>query len=210
MLLRAGAHQHFSGALKRLAAFCADRRGVAAIEFAFIAPVLLVMYFVTMEVSQAIETSKKVGRVGSMVADLVAQQPQTVSAGDIDKIMQIAETTLAPYNRSSPSIVVTGIQLSDDATPKVVVEWSRKMAGGAYSAAAASKTTTTVPPTLMLPGTFLVRVESRLDYKPMIVWAAGDKKALGLTSAFDSINMAETYYLRPRLSSTIACTGCYD
>ena len=39
--------------------FCSDRRGVAAIEFAFIVPVLLIMYFVTMEASQAIETARR-------------------------------------------------------------------------------------------------------------------------------------------------------
>ncbi|TIV71910.1 MAG: pilus assembly protein, partial [Mesorhizobium sp.] len=67
---------------------CRDRRGVAAIEFAFIVPVLLIMYFITMEASQAIETSKKVSRIGSMVADLVTQQ-QTVVKANLDAIMKI-------------------------------------------------------------------------------------------------------------------------
>ncbi|WP_342214186.1 TadE/TadG family type IV pilus assembly protein [Aminobacter anthyllidis] len=58
-------------------ALIGDKRGVAAIEFAIIAPLLLSLYFVTMEVSQGIETNKKVSRVGSMVADLVTQQ-QTI------------------------------------------------------------------------------------------------------------------------------------
>ena len=56
---------------------CCDRRGVAAVEFALIAPLLLSMYFVTMEVSQGIEANKKVGRVGSIVADLVTQQQRS-------------------------------------------------------------------------------------------------------------------------------------
>ena len=76
-MYRAGAHQGISGVWARAMRFCSDRRGVAAIEFAFIVPVLLIMYFVTMEASQAIETSKKVSRIGSMVADLITQQ-QTI------------------------------------------------------------------------------------------------------------------------------------
>ena len=99
-MYRAGAHQGFSAIWARAMRFCSDRRGVAAIEFAFIVPVLLIMYFVTMEASQAIETSKKVSRVGSMVADLITQQ-QTIVAADIDAIMKIGTSTLQPYDRSN-------------------------------------------------------------------------------------------------------------
>ncbi|RWH75329.1 MAG: pilus assembly protein [Mesorhizobium sp.] len=187
--------------------FCCDRRGVAAVEFAFIVPVLLIMYFMTMEASQAIETSKKVSRIGSMVADLVTQQ-QTITAADLDAIMQIGNSTLQPYNRSTPEIIITAIQVTDEATPKVVVVWSRKMVGGAFSAGAAKNSITTVAPTLEIKGTFLIRVESNLAYQPIITWSADSEKRLGLSSAFDSISMGETYYLRPRRSPTIPCSTC--
>ncbi|TIV67834.1 MAG: pilus assembly protein, partial [Mesorhizobium sp.] len=90
-----GAHPGISAILAKVARFCRDRRGVAAIEFAFIVPVLLIMYFITMEASQAIETSKKVSRIGSMVADLVTQQP-SVKTADLDAIMKIGTSTLQP------------------------------------------------------------------------------------------------------------------
>ena len=79
---------------------------MAAVEFALIAPLLLSMYFVTMEVAQGIEANKKVGRVGSMVADLVTQQSE-LTPDQLKAIMQIGESILQPYNRSSPKIVVT-------------------------------------------------------------------------------------------------------
>ena len=104
-----------------------DRRGVAAVEFALIVPLLLAMYFVTMEVAQAIETSKKVSRVGNMVADLVAQQPKISSLEELEAIMSIGEATLQPYNRSKPSIVITAIEVTNDATPKIQVVWSHKL-----------------------------------------------------------------------------------
>ncbi|MBE0692234.1 MAG: pilus assembly protein, partial [Aquamicrobium sp.] len=75
-------------AIRKLGGVIADRRGVAAIEFAFIAPLLLMLYFVTMEVAQGIETNKKVSRVGSMVADLVTQQSREISTSDLDPIMR--------------------------------------------------------------------------------------------------------------------------
>ncbi|CAM5514591.1 Flp pilus assembly protein TadG [Aquamicrobium terrae] len=194
--------------LPALAGFRADRRGVAAIEFAFIAPVLLIMYFMTMEISQGIETSKKISRVGSMVADLIAQQGKTVTKGDVDNIMKIAQSTLMPYNRSSPTIIVTGIQMSGDTPPKPVITWSRKVVGDVYSGDAEPNTVTTVPAGLATPNTFLVRVESKLDYRPVVTWAAGDKKLLGLTSAFDNLPMSEAYYLRPRITQAMECPDC--
>jgi Flp pilus assembly protein TadG len=184
-----------------------DRRGVAAVEFAFIAPVLLCLYFMTMEIAQGIETNKKVGRVASMVADLITQQ-QNINKNDIDAIMQIGEATLQPYNRSEPTIIVTGIDISDDPTPIVTVEWSRKLVNGVAMQDQPAGNATTVPSDLKIPGTFLVRVEADLDYRPMIAWAADSKQTLGLMSAFDNINMAERYYLRPRMSNSIPCNDC--
>lgn len=204
-------HGMFFGTLARLKAGIArlahDRRGVAAIEFAFIAPVLLSLYFVTMEVAQGIETNKKIGRLASMVADLVTQQ-QSITKAEVDAVMQIGEATLQPYNRTVPKIVVTGIQITDESTPKVLVAWSRKMANGAFSTDAGAGTVTTVPDKLKIKGTFLVRVEAHLDYRPVITWTASQKQATGLTAAFDNIAMRETYYLRPRMSTEIGCTDC--
>ncbi|MBM2710969.1 pilus assembly protein [Mesorhizobium caraganae] len=207
-MYRAGAHQGFSSIWARAMRFCSDRRGVAAIEFAFIVPVLLVMYFVTMEASQAIETSKKVSRIGSMVADLITQQ-QTIMAADIDAIMKIGTSTLQPYNRSTPNIIVTAIQMTDEASPTAEVVWSRKVVNGTYSADAKKDDPTTVPATLRIRNTFLIRVESQLGYQPIIAWDADNAKRVGLTSSFFStINMGETYYLRPRRSTTIPCGNC--
>jgi len=191
----------------RIRGLAADRRGVAAVEFAVIAPLLLSMYFVTMEVSQGIETNKKVGRVGSMVADLVTQQ-QEVTKADLDAIMQIGESTLQPYNRSKPKIVITGIQVSTDTTPQAKVVWWRKLESGVTSGAAPINQTTTIPTTLLVAGSFLIRVESHLSYRPVVTWAAADKEPLGLTAAFDGIDMKETYYLRPRMSPQVKCLNC--
>jgi Flp pilus assembly protein TadG len=186
-------------------AFRRNCKGIAAIEFALIAPLLLAMYFVTMEVSQAIETSKKVGRVGNMVADLVTQQKQ-VDTNTLDDIMKIASTTLMPYNRSRPTVTVTAIDISGT---QATVAWSRKLVNGATSAGAAQNSTVTVPASYNVPGNFLIRVDVQLGYRPVITWTAGGKQTLGLTAAFDSINMSETYYYYPRfVQQKIECSNC--
>ncbi|CAG0988653.1 MAG: pilus assembly protein [Rhizobiaceae bacterium] len=191
----------------RLRSLVADRRGVAALEFALIAPLLLSMYFLTMEVGQGIEANKKVGRAASMVADLVTQQ-QTTTKAELNAILDIGSALLQPYNRSKPTIIITAIEVTDETTPKVKVVWSRKMVNGAYSVDQAAGTITTIPDTLKIKGSFLVRVQTSLNYYPVITWAAGDKGTLGLTAAFDKLEMNETYYLRPRMTQSIACSDC--
>ena len=165
--MRAGAQ--FQDKARR---FARDRSGVAALEFALIAPLLLALYFVTMEVAQAIEVNKKVGRVGSMIADLVAQMPE-IPKSELEGIMRIGEATLQPYNRSQPSITVTAIEVTDEATPKVQVVWSRKLIDGTFSAGPAKEAAITdLPPALKIKGSFLIRAESSLAYEPVITWAA--------------------------------------
>jgi Flp pilus assembly protein TadG len=202
--MSAGAGAQLGNRVKQL---LHDRSGVAALEFALIVPLLLCLYFVTMEVAQAIETNKRVGRVGSMVADLVTQQ-QTMSKDELEAIMRIGEATLQPYNRSQPDITITAIEVVDESTAKVV--WSRKLVEGTPEVGdAKDKPVTDLPSTLKITGSFLIRAESSLEYKPIITWVASAKSTLGLASAFDGISMKETYYLRPRMSTTIPCDNCY-
>ena len=143
-----------------------------------------------------------------MVADLVTQQPTIVKA-DLDAIMKIGTSTIQPYNRSTPNITITAIQVTTDTPPKVLVVWSRKVDTGVYSAAAAAGTATTVPATLKVAGTFLIRVDSNLSYTPIIGWTTDTQQKLGLTKSLTTtIPMGETYYLRPRRSLTIPCGDC--
>lgn len=198
-----------SSLVERVAAFHRDHRGVAAIEFAFIAPLLLVLYFVTMETGLAIESNKKVGRTASIVADLVTQN-KDVTKADLDAIMKIGEGTLQPYNRSAPEIRITGVQFDTANPPQATVTWSRKLIGTATSTYLAANTNVTnqIPDKLRIAGSFLVRVETLLDYKPVITWTSDQKQALGITAAFTNINMGETYHLRPRQSANIVCVDC--
>jgi Flp pilus assembly protein TadG len=184
-----------------------DRRGIAAVEFAFIAPLLLSMYFVTLEVGLGIETNKKVGRTGSMVADLVTQHID-IGKTELESIMKIGESIIQPYSRTKPKITVTAIDITSNPGSQVQVLWSRKMDNGVFSRAQSPGTVVTVPASLNIPGSFLIRVESELKYKPLITWTAGQKASLGLAAAFDEINMREVYYLRPRMTNKIGCGDC--
>ncbi|MHB2266647.1 TadE/TadG family type IV pilus assembly protein [Aliihoeflea sp. PC F10.4] len=185
-----------------------DRRGVAAIEFAFVAPILFILYFMTMEVSQAIETNKKIGRISSMVGDLVAQQ-NPISPGEIDGILDIGAAIIQPYGRSRPTILIEHIQVEDKANPtKAFIKWSRQLDGSTKKPGISQNTEVMVPEELMERGRYLVRVTTKLNYRPVIAWTTEQKTALGLASAFDNISMSELSYLRPRNGGEIRCERC--
>ena len=207
MFDKAGMMQMSNPFARLVRKFAGNRRGVAAIEFALIAPLLLAMYFVTMHIAPAIDSNKKVGRAASMIADLVTQQ-QSISSTEVEAIMAIGEATLRPYSRTNLKVIITAIEITDEDTPQVKVVWSRQMINGAFSRDAAKGEITTVPATLKVRNSFLVRVQSELDYRPMITWTAEQKAATGLLAAFDNIEMKEVYYLRPRMSSSIECSTC--
>jgi Flp pilus assembly protein TadG len=209
MSQHAGAHGRLAKLRASIAQAAADRRGVAAVEFALVAPLLLCMYFVTMEVSQAIETNKKVSRIGSMVADLVTQQSATTTS-ELDAIMKIGQSVMTPYYRSKPKITITAIEITNLPTSKVQVFWSRMLKDdGTPDIGPAKKgDIVTVPAAMNVPGSFLVRVDSELTYLPVIAWAASGEPMPGLTATFSQLAMKETYYYRPRMSTQIDCPNC--
>lgn len=182
-----------------------DRRGVAAIEFAFIAPVLLIMYLMTMEISQAIDVNKKVGRAASLTADLVTQE-QDIIKSEIDAIMTLSNAVLRPYERTTPTIEIDAIAI--DASKVARITWSRKYVNGTASANLAKDTVVSnLPEKLKVASTFLIRAKAKLSYVPMISWIAYNGPAEWSTSE-TAIGMGEIYYLRPRVSPTISCTDC--
>ncbi len=79
--------------LRRAASCLSDRRGLAAVEFALIAPVMMIMFYGVVELSSAIDCNSRVARVSSTVADLVAQSP-AVSTADTTNIFNAANAII--------------------------------------------------------------------------------------------------------------------
>lgn len=185
-------------------AFARNTRGAAAVEFAFIVPVLLILYLGSMEISQALDVNKRVSRTASMVADLVTQQ-ESVTKAQLASIMNIGQATLQPYNRDAPATTIVAIQVDSTNSPTAHVAWSLERDGSTISTPLAPGSNISLPANLTTPGAFIVKVSTALDYIPITSWAI--KTSSGGGSSV-TIPMNETYYLRPRLTSTITCTDC--
>lgn len=178
--------------------FTRDSKGVAAVEFALIFPVMLALYLGSVEISGALQANKNVGKTASMVGDLITQQ-ETITRSELSAIAEIGEALLFPYQETSPTITMVGIQIDNDPTAVARAAWSGRYRNGAFSRPVPNGQIVNIPSRLRIPGTFLVQVRTDLDYKPIVTWT---------TESGGMINMDETYYLRPRLSDTVDCTDC--
>jgi len=99
-----------------------DRRGVSAVEFAFIAPVLIVAYFGVAELCGAMLAQRKAGHVASEIGDLVTQY-QTVHDSDITDFWAVGSAVMSPLSTSTLKMRITSIQ-ADSTDTVFTVGWS--------------------------------------------------------------------------------------
>ena len=170
--------------------FGKDRKGVAAVEFALIAPAMILLYCGLVELCQAIMADRKTNHVASAVGDLVSQA-ETVSSSDLSDIFTIANTIMSPFPTSSLQIRVTSLTANASGTP--VVDWSKGYGG--FSALTVGQTKTL--PMTLASGDSMVMSESKYTYTSVLHYV--------LPSA---LSYSEVYYLRPRRSDKVTCTDC--
>ena len=104
--------------------------GAAAVEFALILPVMLLVYIGTVEASALISMDRKVQSVAGSVGDLVARADETITAAQMQDYFTAASGIMAPYPAYEVVQVVTAIAV--DADGGTSVKWSREFTGGSY------------------------------------------------------------------------------
>ncbi|OXT01815.1 hypothetical protein B7H23_02360 [Notoacmeibacter marinus] len=184
--------------------FRRDDRGVAATEFAIIAPFLLVAYLGSVELAAGIDAAKKVSRSAGVVADLVTQG-DTYTASELGELIDIGMANIQPYSRSNPMIALYGIEMDDSSgTVRAKVAWSiAKTKGSSLGQPVAAGTILSdVPANLLVKDTFLVRAVTDLSYKSLSLGATE------FTGNLDGIAMSDTANYRPRYEDEIVCSNC--
>jgi len=174
----------------KLRSIGSDERGISAIEFALIVPIMITMYVGVVEISHALTVDRRVTTVASVAADLVAQAEE-VTEGDITDIFNAATSILQPYSSAPISIILTSVVA--DENNNTTVGWSRAYNGSAY----AKNSDFTVPNGLTQPFSSIIVAEVSYNYTPPI----GEF----ITS---TINMTDTFYLRPRRSLVVCLENC--
>src|SRR6266851_2254643 len=114
-----------------------DCRGLAAIEFAMIVPLMLVLFFGTVEFSSGIAVDRKVTLMARTLSDLTSQNT-SVNDTQLTNIFNASIGVMTPYSTTPVNSTIT--ELYVDPTTKVArVQWSKG------SAARAAGTAVTIP-----------------------------------------------------------------
>ncbi len=117
---------------KNIAGFRKAERGVAAVEFALLLPLMLAVYIGTMEASALITMDRKVQSVAGAVGDLVARSDKSITTAQMRDYFRAASGIMTPYSSDPVLQVITAIHVDNNSN--ATIAWSRQFVGGVYSA----------------------------------------------------------------------------
>jgi len=158
-----------------------DRRGLAAIEFALIFPVMVGMYMGVAEFGQVLSLNRKITNIAAATSDLVGQE-KTIDDSKIADIFAAATSMIVPYDELPISIVVSSI-VADPDDGDTTVDWSDARNGTPRAAGQAID----VPAGLIGPGETVISTEITYQYDSVV----GRFVADGFT-------ITDEFYAKPR------------
>ncbi|CAN5158457.1 pilus assembly protein [soil metagenome] len=104
-----------------LSRFLRDERGVSILEFSFIAPVMILMFFGIAELGQGLVAQRRTQHIASAIGDLTAQA-SSVSSGDTANIFDAGQQIMAPLPITGLTMRLTSVTTNASSVPKV--DWS--------------------------------------------------------------------------------------
>jgi Flp pilus assembly protein TadG len=173
--------------------FLKDGTGIAAVEFAFILPLMLVMFFGTIEFSQAIGVNRKVTIMARSLSDLTSQNT-TVTTSQLNNFFAAATAVMTPYSAAPVQSTISELYI-DPATQTARVQWS------VGSSPRAQSSIVVIPSELIardaqnnvVANQYLIYSEVSYQYVPTI----------GYVMAPAGVNLRDTAYTRPRQSTCV-------
>lgn len=165
--------------------FLRERDANAAVEFALVVPLMLVLFFGTVEFSSGVAANRKVTLATRNLSDLVSQS-SAVTDTDLNNYNETSRAIMNPYLTSDYNSRVTELYI--DPTTKIgQVKWSKGWGKPALSG------TMSVPTALQVGGTYLIYSEVSYKYVP----------AVGYVMASSGVSMSDVTYTRPRQSTCV-------
>lgn len=98
-----------------LAQLFRNQKGIAAVEFALIVPVLMLSYLGATDVTQGLAIDRKLGQVASTVSDLVAQE-DSVTSDQVHAFFQSGIAIMRPFDFESTKLRLAIIEVDGSST----------------------------------------------------------------------------------------------
>lgn len=171
--------------VRRLTRYRRDQRGVSAVEFALIAPVLVLVYLSCVEVNLMLRADRRVTATAAALGDLTARL-NTASNADFRELYDAASVMLQPYPAGQTRMRITSIV--DNGNGQKRVAWSE----GHNIPAHAANTVMNVPDGIVQQPGSVILAEIEFDYA----------SPLGFMLK-TPVTLKDRFYLRPRRVSSI-------
>jgi Flp pilus assembly protein TadG len=187
---------NFAAKLKRA------QSGVSAVEFALIAPIMVIMLFGATEVSLLVTVDRKTTIAASTLGDL-ASQTDLVACAELSQISAVTRQVFEPYSGADASMVVANLMLDGGAAK---VEWSKYL----HNDVSGNPVCDDVPGSHSLAVGKTVVVDATLFATGGGVVVGDVEKVhttVGTSFMANNLVMHERFYLRPRKSAKLKwCT----
>ncbi|MES5045136.1 TadE/TadG family type IV pilus assembly protein [Rhizobium nepotum] len=175
--------------------FAKDRRGVGAVEFAIIFPILLALYLTSFEFTIGYNTYKRASIAAATVNDLVSKTA-SVDKAYLQSTLRVSEAVFAPYSTKELKLKISGITIDKQKQAKIAWSWNEKdqkpYAVGSPAA---------VPTRLLVADTFLVHVELSIPHELLMFMP--DIASSGVKS----ITIGRDYFFKQR-DAEVTCSNC--
>lgn len=159
--------------------------GVSAVEFAFIAPLMVLIFFGCIELSFMMRADRRVTATAANLGDLTSRLA-SVTDDDMRELYNAAAVMMQPYQASETRMRITSIV--DNGDGKKRVAWS----DGHKLEPRVVNSQVTVPDGIVPSPGSVILTEVEFDYES------------GVSVVIDTdITMTDTFYLRPRRVSKI-------
>lgn len=182
----------------RISSALADRRGVAGVEFALVAPVLIILAMGVVEVSQLVRASMKLSHATSMLAKAVAQQTAVTAGrtGTLGDICTGAGLVMMPFASSTMSAAIASVSTTSSGTTQR--DWesdtSCPVTATAIGASPAVALASSLVPS---SGDSALVIRVSYSYVPALSYVLQGTYTLN-----------QTVFVRPRANTTVLCSNC--
>jgi Flp pilus assembly protein TadG len=142
--------------IPRLRRFGAAKQGLAALEFAIIAPLLMVPLLLgSVDLIDVMGANKRAQNAAASLADVVARDTE-ISTPELNGMWEALEVLMYPNDPVEMEIRITSVSIENATTARVV--WSE--GHGGMSPRQAGTTVSGLDARMMTPGTSLIMAEA--------------------------------------------------
>lgn len=146
----------------RLRRLARDRRGLAALEFCLIAPMMVMVLFGSIELTELLACNRRTENTAASVADVVSRDT-TVTDDEMTDLWAAASALMFPNSVTPMQMRVSSVRIVSASEARVL--WSEGNNGYAPRGVDSS---VTMPAGMMIPGTSVILSETTYRYEPPI------------------------------------------